>query len=524
MLSKKRIREMLSEEKALNTRTIERHPPNKLSKRYAKSTCSDSKKGTTDNFNGVAMDKNNMEIYCRHISFFVAQNHIKHSHHQLDGKEHITKVPMLYNNDVDRLKPNAHSSYYCYVEYLEDSLFPFLHRIAGLLPLNQQCTLMMVTENHEMAINVQYKEGIDNNVYVIKFYDPNETTKHKRMVFNNLDDVLSGETNSLLSDEDIVSYCPELNACLFISPFPVSEEQEPYVDLDSGTNLAAKLYFCLNFNLFGHIEGIINEINKLDIPEEHKFNLLLAKNEEASGLYMAMQDGHHQAVVKYVSAILTSKDLTPDHKYQLLVATSDDAMSGLYMAMQSGHYQLAMDYIASVLNAKDFSVNQKFELFAAKDSDGPFGLYMAMQGGHYQLVHDYVALVLASKDFSVNQKMELLATKYKYAGLYLAMAHGFSELVMDYVHAILTTEELNSNQKFELLAVVLGNDPSGLKVAMQKGHHQLVKNYMTAILTSTHTDLIQFLKRSCVGNNDLEQHYNEIKASLELDEKFRFKL
>jgi len=389
-----------------------------------------SKGDINSNFNRKFFAKDGNPIACRH--FAAAQLYYGNNIEQVTYHEAFKNpqtIPFLYENTYDRKKLTSKAQ--CYYLFDINRIGLVLCELSQCMGINTQKKMLFHSENHTMNIKIK-KKGSQG--FIVQFYDPNKTLVHKNIWYPDSGSIAALTIDDLLDKEYKKHYFPKFNGFLAIEPQDDTEEQEFLIE---GTiSVIDKLYFGL---LLGHtvwVQNATNSILSLAVNEEEKNNLLAAKTANGvPALSMAMQNGHHQAVEKYITAILSSN---LENKETLLAATRADGVPALSMAMRNGHHQAVKKYITAILSSKNLTNTQKETLLAAKIADDVPALFMAMKNGHHQAVEKYITAILSS----------------------------------------------NLENKETLLAATRANGVPALSMAMRNGHHQVVEKYTTAILSS----------------------------------------
>ncbi|MGD9108705.1 MAG: ShET2/EspL2 family type III secretion system effector toxin, partial [Gammaproteobacteria bacterium] len=175
------------------------------------------------NYNGKAFDKNGGQIYCKHLAWYMSL-HSKKYHNHFKNIKSISEREKLKNNEYDSSRIEYKSKYYNF--FLLKNFGNVLYSIAKKLEKDEQKVFMLNSENHAMTLIIEHKfkknkkqdtKAYLNSYYVVKFYDPNKTTMHKRAVCATLKDVQSLSIKNFLSKENLKCYFPKLKLAVLFS-------------------------------------------------------------------------------------------------------------------------------------------------------------------------------------------------------------------------------------------------------------------------------------------------------------------
>ncbi|MBK2027024.1 hypothetical protein IB643_02480 [Allofrancisella guangzhouensis] len=330
------------------------------------------------------------------------------------------------------------------------------------------------------------------------------TRKHKGRA-NNLRHHLNqatsiSEINILIKNELSLFTChkgierPQLNS---------SSNINTYFNNHFGKNIK-------NIENLGSYYRILETINDTDLYVNQVYPLdysisdleIKGKNEETL-LYLALQNGHTEAVRAYVNAILNADISAALNKLTLLEAKDSKGTPGLFMALQKGHTETVKVYIQAVLESTSTNQTDKFWILLARSKHSKYkfpGLYLSLQNGHTETVKVYIQAVLES-NIKLEDKLYLLDARRKdgRSGLYMALANRHIETVKTYMHTILTIEKLILNKNLRLLTAMGENETRSFYHILYSGYTETVKVYLSIILESiniTETNKLTILKGS----------------------------
>jgi hypothetical protein len=410
-----------------------------------------SKFGSLDDaFNKKAKDVKGRLIECRHLAY--EQLKLDKTYHtEFSSIEKIANNLSLKENFHDENKIDRRAN-----EYYMFSLDKFGACLASFCEktkLNDKQSMLLHTRSHTMAVTIKHKPSY----FVIKFYDPNSTTAHKRALCKDTQAVKELQINNFLDDErDLKQYFADDLGVFAI--YNNLKEPRPYsvspIDINTVfTNPdACKLFFFIYYNDPINLISKIKLILRKNINSQEKVKLIADyHNGETPQLYMALRKDREEVVTAFVSTVLDSEELSEKEKIELLLAKDSEGIPGLYIALQDGYARVVTAFVSTVLESK-LSEKEKVELLLAKDSEGNPGLYIALQEGHTEVVELFCKAILESKNLNENSKVKILTPKASigYFGLSIAMVHNHVETVIAFANAVLVSS-LTDEQKVEIM-------------------------------------------------------------------------
>jgi uncharacterized protein len=337
--------------------------------------------------------------------------------------------------------------------------------------------------NHAMDLALRIKSKNGEKRYVIKHYDPNFTTSHVRIALSSLEAVEALTLKQILSKDNLIKhYWPEGKGLSTMTVRPPEEEIFAYAQRPAGAVAGRKListlppgdidataiWHMLTFGFSGDLRSLKSEIAGRPVS---KLRALLGTpagiEKGAPGLYMALQNGHADAVRAFGEIVaMLPKELRGD----LLACKRANGTSGLFMALQNGHAETvrAFGEIVAMLPEE-----LRGDLLACKDADRTPGLYMALQKGHAEAVRAFGESVAM-----LPEKLQgnLLTCKRadRTPGLSLALQKGHADAVRAFGEIIATLPE---KLRGDLLACKKDDGTPGLYMALQNGHADAVKAF-----------------------------------------------
>ncbi|WP_092411541.1 MULTISPECIES: ShET2/EspL2 family type III secretion system effector toxin [Candidatus Ichthyocystis] len=140
------------------------------------------------------------------------------------------------------------------------------------------------------------------------------------------------------------------------------------------------------------------------------FELLMSKdNTGSTGLFIALQEGHAEAVLAFGSLIdrlLLMKGYVPDAQladmvFDLLMCKSSDGVPGLFVAMKNGHATSITAFcglLERIMLFKNDIYSEYFDhmltdIVMSKQLDGTSGLFVALKNNYPDVVRSYAPLL-----------------------------------------------------------------------------------------------------------------------------------
>src|SRR3990167_9361681 len=447
-------------------------------------------KGYVKCLNSLAFDKSNNEIYCRHLAAaLISPNKrgIKNYQKAYESIENIEAIPELANNTFDNEKLLFKSSFY--TMFNVNNFGQQLLKIAEVLQEHEETSLLFGSINHIMAITIMRKKtSLTESQYVIKFYDPNKTNIHTRIIVEKLNRIANLSIKDILGSEILNVYFPDRISILFAIKNAKTTNVEPLILVENGIEYKSLVY-CLIYGFTPQVRSITQAILESNLTEKAKFNLLLAEDEiEVPAIFSAFKYKHLAAIKAYVETILNSQMQNAENIItKLLMAPNSNGSPILFLALEHGDYQVVKIYMEAILNSK-FKDNAMalIPLLLANRKNGTTGLFMALQDGYFLAAKVYMEAILRLK-FKDNDKaliMLLAANKSNNCpGLFMAMKFGRLESVQVYLETILHSD-LNDEAIVKLLQAENAKGCSALFSALKNGHDKVVRYYINTIINS----------------------------------------
>ncbi len=156
------------------------------------------------------------EIRCRHLSWawLLDQKTADQTHpyrKQFASQEGVLSNPYLKEGAFDTQNISLHADSYHALPVIHDNALGLaLSHACQDLAVGGEKKFLFATENHMMAFKIKLKEKDGLRYYSIKFYDPNRTLVHTRVIAKNIYNLSQLRLDSLLPPDYIDTYCPSM--------------------------------------------------------------------------------------------------------------------------------------------------------------------------------------------------------------------------------------------------------------------------------------------------------------------------
>ena len=453
-----------------------------------------AKRGKPEDFNDIekfpGIDE---EISCRHLVTYQQEMQaqdpcIKFDYDQFSSREKITaNVKPDTEKKFAALKAQASETH-----LIENSQFGIF--LAGQFEAmekdGKQSKLMLVkSTGHVMNLGLRIKKKNGKKSYVVKLFDPGDTTTGTRSKTHSVKTFETQTLDSYITNpDDMENYYSEPVGMSMIFVRPEGNAQE---SISPGSSVDRTLTNMGIKNIDGTViwllmsEGFAGNLRKLHdhfttLTENQRIELLATtRNGGYSALFMSMQNGHAEAV-KIYSELLKQPESTPeDQLIELLAATSPKGAPALFMGMQEGHAEAVKAYGELLKQFESIPMDQLIELIAAEDDEDAPALFIGMAQGRAEAVKAYGELLKQFESIPMNQLIELIAAKNSNgtSALFMGMQEGHAETVKAYGELLKQFESIPEDQLIELLSATTADGTPALHMSMQEGHVETVKAY-----------------------------------------------
>jgi len=470
------------------------------------------------NNNGAAVDEENYQIVCRQLAFdwlcqksesrtsTISNSEIRQIWRQSFATvENIERITPLKENAFDKNRVMLRADEYH--EYnREDGFGASLYKVVQNIRPSETKSIMFVSENHAMAIEVRYKPSSDAEParYVISFFDPNNTIANVRVVCERFEDIKNISLSDVLYEEDIQYYFPKFKGGTFaVYNTPTARLNPKFIQHTTSISdrfknykidrarLNEQLYFALDFNHYDFLIMLINYITNMDVKPIDKLKLLEVRSHNGlSGLVMSALKSYPEYLRVYVDTVL-STTLCDEDKCKLIQAADKDGMPILSMLLSNQNCESLRSYVDAVLGST-LRDEDKFRLIQAADKDGMPILSMLLSNQNCESLCAYVDAVLGST-LRDEDKLKLIqaADKEGTPALFILSSEGYSQSLRAYVDAVLGST-LRDEDKFRLIQAADKEETPALFILSSEGSSQSLRAYVDAVLGSTLRDEDKF--------------------------------
>jgi hypothetical protein len=369
---------------------------------------------------------------------------------------------------------------------------------ADLIGQMEGCNLnaggaIIQTNDHVMAAKIQIKPEDDKEArFVLSFYDPNKTGRHKRMELpRDRKDPLA--PLSALTFTECFDFwkdyfrqdLPEDEAAVIVTPMGLGgiELPEPtarkYLPDDQMTPQDG-IAFAMKSNMPDLLRDLGDKMVGESISDDQAVEWLAGaqrlRSDGATAIIMAAEYGHADVVTAY-GALLEKAKLSPEQVVRLLGAQASDGATAIFMTAAYGHADVVTAYGALLEKAKLLPDQVVRLLGAARPSDGGTAIIVAAQEGHADVVTAYGALLEKAK-LSPDQVAGLLGARTSdgETAIFMAAQEGHVPVLVTYVE-VLHRLGIQGDQAHELLTAKGPKGDSPREAALKNKKHEFVKAY-----------------------------------------------
>jgi len=292
------------------------------------------------NLNGAAYFKNGQVITCRHLAAYHAWKisrdagfkfkcEIEFTNEEAIKRNVTYEMRMKYAEMVD----NAAESH-----LIDNAKFGnFLsNQFASMEASGQQTKVMLMSStNHAMSLALRIKKKEGKKFYVVKLFDPNETTHHIRCAASERRSFEKQTVASYITSESALqSYYPETNGVSLFSVISSKKKPDDSISFSNEhsqktlTSIDCKitptvLYHLMKGSFAGSLSALKEQIDAL--PLERKITVLGAKNsKDFPGLKRAIFRGDAATIRKYGELLAL---IPEDSRAELIADTVESTKS-----------------------------------------------------------------------------------------------------------------------------------------------------------------------------------------------------
>lgn len=262
----------------------------------------------------------------------------------------------------------------------------------------KQSSLMLVeSTNHVMNLGLLIKEDeTAKKSYVVKFFDPNETTTGTRSQANSVHMFETQTLASYITDEremegnypepmgmSMIFVRPQENAQASTSISTDSRAGKTLTSIDIEEIDATVVWHLMNEGFDGNLRQLRDHF--ISLSEDERIALLMASDADGNpALYMSMQNGHAPAIKAY-DELMALVPIPEDLHMELLAGKNGKDAPALSMCIYGGHVEAVKAYGELV---KSLPPDKQADLLFAKTSSGPYewqsGLQIALEEGQFK--------------------------------------------------------------------------------------------------------------------------------------------
>ena len=452
-----------------------------------------AKRGKPKYFNGEATFQGTQEpIDCRHLAAYhqVQQANnpkIKFDYHEFNSTRTI----------ANNIKPDIEKTYEALRAKASESHLIDNRKFGGFLARQfeamekggkQNKLMLAISTNHAMNMGLRIKENNGQKSFVVKFFDPNETTTFTRSKAGLAQTFDTQTLSSYITNASLLkNYYPDPVGRTMILVHP-DEGGKSSITIDSNADktltsmdieeIDATVIHQLMAECFpGNLRQLHGYFSSL--PQEKQIEQLAGKNANGCpALFMGMQNGHAEAITAYAE-LLKQCGTIPQHQLIDFLAAKFEDVPALFMSMLNGHAEAIKVYGELLKQFESILQDDLVELLAAKDSSDDPALLTSMYEGHTEAIKVYGELLKQFESILQDDLVELLAAKDSSdePALFMSMKKGHAEVIKAYGELLKQFESIPKRALVELLAAKDSNGTPALLISMQEGRAEAVKAY-----------------------------------------------
>ena len=396
-----------------------------------------AKRGAPQHFNYTVQFRSTAElIACRHLSTYQQEAQALHPKIKFDygkfGNEDAiaNNVQPEIEKTFETLKAQASATH-----LIDNSKFgQFLAwQFQEMEGEDKPATRLMLVDstNHSMNLGLMIKEKEGKKSYVVKFFDPNDTTTGTRSKASSVQTFEMQTIEDYLAQEwCFAAYYPETKGLSMIFVRPKGGEQTGVsASATLGSTAGRRLTTCIDIKdndatAVWHFmkNGFAANLRDLQdhlatLSESQRIAMLEGKMIGwAPALFMAMQNGHEKAIKEYgklLSESLRHAGPIPEQqRIALLEGKRMDGVPALFLAMQYGQAKAIEEY-GKLLDeflrqAGPIPEERCIALLEGRMMNGIPALFPAMTSGHVEAIEAYGK---AMKLLPADKQADLLLVK-----------------------------------------------------------------------------------------------------------------
>lgn len=445
------------------------------------------------NTNGAFKDEAGVSVVCRMYAFRFsmleakagtqeASAPSKHRYQRVFSEQSEVSADYFldmnkYDDDRTEFRANR---YYSFSLNIDNAFGQALAEECKALRVGEERHFSLSSENHGMQIIVCKKQQGEKTYYAVKFFDPNATLVHRRVVCERLEELGRLSLSDFLTPTRVQAYFPRFKSgVLAVYEDPnhlILEKDRPksVTDLTASTSRVMTpddIYYACKF---GFSDSLRTLFERTWVLNSHNKILLACKDSKgASPFSLAMFSGHLETVKLFMEQVLNSK-LSLSEKSELLRGTYNDGTTALMGALLERQEKTIEVYLKAVLDS-DLPSEEKIKILSLKNNLGMSPLVFAMTCCPPAIVTLFMETVLNSKlssgekfqllrgDWDEDEQPALIPTIRRYRHLESSAAKAVvKEVIQAYIET-LCNSDLPPREKVHLFSEVEKAVPSELR-------------------------------------------------------------
>lgn len=353
-----------------------------------------SKEGEGVALNGQVVDYFGEKVVCRHLAMSAAEPPaLKGYHQRLGSVEAIRSVNALFWAEYGLRYLES-----TYMHFTDSSGFgPFLAKVAAALNPSEETSFFLLTENHAMLLTAACKPISKKKCqYVFKFYDPNFTDCHRRVICESVSMVRNLRIKDLIHPDYYSQYFRKEEGLSFLGTKRRDDFIHPVIGF-SGRAVRYALYLLIvygyshsksNFSwpelgipLTAATESVVGTIVRRCFTQGYTDDEILdvfGWATQYSAFYFAMLDGRRSTVSACLQAILSSS-ISRQLKVSLLQSPADDGSLALEIALFRQKNNCVSVFVSEVANSS-LCLLDKVDLLSISDDALTYLLSKHLEG------------------------------------------------------------------------------------------------------------------------------------------------
>ena len=221
----------------------------------------------------------------------------------------------------------------------------------------QSKLMLLESTKHAMNLGLRIKEKDGKKSYVVKFFDPNQTTTGTRSKANSAKTFETQTLESYVNADDLKDYYPEPVGMSIICVRPKEHAQtgsstvhgssisRALTSMDIEDIDVTVMWYLITKGFAGNLRQLRDHFTAL--PEDKRIELLATKDGDGTpALLLSMNDGDAEMVKAYGELV---RCVPPEKQVDLLLAKASEGplkgFSGLDMALEENQFSAAKEQL-----------------------------------------------------------------------------------------------------------------------------------------------------------------------------------